>query len=272
MVEPNFQDDLLNFKKGELNIQDAEVNIQDAEVNIQDVGVNLMQLSECRRSDCSRLTADPAGRMHREGVHGKCGKGKTGPYAGDWDAGACPAIRYRNRREGTSGTVKPVSYYHHPHYTGDIHYAFSEEFIERNSRFSDGYRDVCVDALNRLSGRYARLLFSWLSADMYEFHFGIDRLRKLLNIEDTCRKPSSIKLIFGCVRKEFGKTDLDFDCARCTQEEWEERRKGTGDLFDGKPGPDESGRNSVPGQAASSSKPRKKNKNTNSAPAIFGSG
>ncbi|MDR2691922.1 MAG: hypothetical protein LBB73_06445 [Dysgonamonadaceae bacterium] len=109
------------------------------------------QLSERRLSDYSSLTADPAKRMHWERVHGKCGKGKTGPYAGDRDSGVCPAIRYRNRQEGTSGTVKPVSYRHHPHYTGDIYYAFSEEFIERNSRFGDGCRDVCADAPNRLS-------------------------------------------------------------------------------------------------------------------------
>jgi hypothetical protein len=83
----------VDFKKGEVNIQDVEVNIRDVEVNIQDVEVNI------------RDVADPAGRMHRERVHGKCGKGKTGPYADCRDAGACPAIRTVTVRKGQPGLL-----------------------------------------------------------------------------------------------------------------------------------------------------------------------
>lgn len=187
------------------------------------------QMLSVRHSDYRELTIDINKRMHWERLHGK-----GGPYASGRDGGAYPAVRFRNPEEKTVETVSPISYYSHEHYTSDVSYTFNPDFLDRHDRFRHGYRDICVDALNCLSGRYARLFFCYLSAELHEFHFSPGKLRELLNIEDKYRKPSSVKLILDGIRNEFKKLDLYFDYALCTRAEWEERcRKHVPDgLFD----------------------------------------
>jgi hypothetical protein len=209
-------------------------------------------------SDYNRLTVNSEKRMHWERVHGKRGRDKFGPYEEKQDANTYPAIRFYNRVEEKVELVRPISYYSHPYYTSDINYTFNPDFIDRHNQFRQGYRDVCVDALNCLSGRYARLFFAYLSADKYEFHFSAAKLRQLLNIEDKYRKASSVKLIFESVKEELKKIGIDFDYAWCTQEEWEDYKKtldssGSGEVT-----------NSSDGGKAGKTKTRKKNKKNKS--------
>lgn len=139
-----------------------------------------------------------------------------------------PVIPFYDRQDQTTGHIQPLSQYYHPPHTPDIYYTIDEKFIEQNNRFSNGYRDVCVDALNMLSGRYSRLFFTWLSGDKYDFHFSTEKLRKLLNIEDKYKKQSSINLILACVKKELENIEIQFDYAFCTQAEWEVHKQRIG--------------------------------------------
>jgi hypothetical protein len=215
-------------------------------------------LLSIHHSDYNRLTINPAKRMHWERLHGKRRRDKFGPYAPVQDAGTYPAIRFYNRIEEKIELVRPILHYNHIRYTPDIGYAFNPDFIDRHNQFRQGYRDVCVDALNCLSGRYARLFFVYLSADKYEFHFSAAKLRALLDIDDKYRKASSVKLIFESVKKELKKIDIDFDYSWCTQEEWEDYKKTI----------DSSGSEEVTGGSdggkAGSTKTRKKNKKNKS--------
>ncbi|MDR1436794.1 MAG: hypothetical protein LBI65_01615 [Candidatus Symbiothrix sp.] len=172
------------------------------------------QLLLPQTTDYRQQTINPDKRRHFERLHKQFQKDADGNPV-EW-----PEITIYNGEEQKFEKVRPVSQYDHPHYTPDIHYTLNEKFINHNNRFAKGYRDVCIDALNELTGRYSRIFFAYLGGDKYDFHFSVEKLRELLNIEDAYKKRSSINLILECVKKEFLGIGLDFDYAWCTQAEW----------------------------------------------------
>jgi hypothetical protein len=170
------------------------------------------QLLNPQKTDYKHLIIDINKRRHFERLHEKFPENDPANY---------PVIPFYDEKEQKTELIQPVSQYRHPYHTPDIHYTLNEKFIDQNNRFRNGYRDVCVDALNILTGRYSRFFFVYLSGDKYEFHFSVEKLRKLLDIEEHYKKRSSINLIFECVKKELKKIDVEFDYAFCTQAEWE---------------------------------------------------
>ena len=122
-------------------------------------------------------------------------------------------------------TITPIEYYNHEDKTATIDYRFSKKFIDYNNQFKNGYRDICLNALDKLTGRYSRFFFIYLSGDKYEFNFNEGTLRKYLGIENKYIKRNSISALLKGVKNELGKINIDFDYSYCIKSEWEEYKK-----------------------------------------------
>jgi hypothetical protein len=136
-----------------------------------------------------------------------------------------PSITYHDKEADNSLILQPISHYHHAYYTSNIDYSFNERFVIQNNQFEDGYRDVCINALDNLISRYSRFFFVYLSGDKYEFRFSETKLRKFLRIENKYKKRNAIHGILECVQNEFKKLDIEFNYSYCTEAEWKKHKQ-----------------------------------------------
>jgi hypothetical protein len=132
-----------------------------------------------------------------------------------------------NKPDAEPARVTPISVYGHDKGSSTISYQFDKNFIAHNNEFKSGYRDVCYDVLDRLSGRYSRFFFVYLSGDKYNFRFSVEKIRNILNLNDKYKKHNTIKLILNGVKEQLAKIDINFDFAYCTEAEWTQHTQET---------------------------------------------